>query len=61
MSTSSRLIAIAAVQERTTLSRSSILRLVNLGSFPKPIRISPNRVSWLESSVDAWIAKRIAQ
>ena len=29
-------------------------------TFPKPIKVSTRSVAWIESEVDAWIAKRIA-
>jgi predicted DNA-binding transcriptional regulator AlpA len=28
--------------------------------FPKPIRVSPGTVAWVEAEVDAWIARQIA-
>jgi predicted DNA-binding transcriptional regulator AlpA len=29
------------------------------GDFPKPIRISANRMGWLESAVNDWIASKM--
>ena len=37
-------------------SRTTIWRMCRRGEFPKPIRISPGRVGWLKSEVDAWKA-----
>ena len=47
-----------AVQERTGLSRATLWRLENAGTFPKKKRITPGRVGWLESEIDEWIRSR---
>lgn len=47
-----------AVEARTSLSRTTIWRRVKDGSFPKPIRISANRIAWPEAAVESWIASR---
>ena len=41
-----------------SLSVSSFDRLVAQGSIPKPRQLSPNRVGWLVSDLDAWAEKR---
>ena len=38
-----------------------ILRLEKDGRFPKRVRIGENRVAWLLSEVEHWIAVRVAQ
>lgn len=43
------------VEAMTTLSRSTIYRLMNDGKFPASIRLSANSVGWLESDVEQWI------
>ena len=53
-----RLLRIRAVCELTSLSRATIYRLVDDEKFPKPLRISTNRVGWCERSVVEWIASR---
>jgi prophage regulatory protein len=55
-----RFLAVPAVVDRTTWSRSKLLDAVAKGEFPKPVRISPNRVAWPESVIDAWISAKIA-
>ena len=55
-----KLISIKAVAERVGLSRSSIYRLVAEDAFPRPVKVSERRVTWLEHEVDAFIAARIA-
>lgn len=46
-----------AVVERTALSRTSLWRRVAAGDFPQPIRLGTQRLVWLESDVNAWIAR----
>jgi len=54
-----RLLALPAVQAKVGgLSKSTLWKLVKTAEFPAPIRITANRVGWLESEVDAWIARR---
>lgn len=42
------------VLEATSLSRTTLWRVMKIGRFPKPIRISPGRVGWRESSIASW-------
>lgn len=50
---------ISEVIAKTTLSRSTIYDYIKKGIFPAPKRLTANRVGWLSSDVDAWIAGRI--
>jgi len=47
------------VRARTGLSRSTIYLRIAEGKFPPPINLGERSVGWLESEIDAWIAKRI--
>jgi len=38
-----------------------ILRLEKLGRFPRRVRVGANRVAWLQSEIEAWIAARVAE
>ena len=42
------------------LSRPQIWRLRSVGQFPKPIRLSPNRIAWKTADVLRWIESRPA-
>ncbi|WP_407161008.1 helix-turn-helix transcriptional regulator [Aeromonas caviae] len=46
------------VEKMTTYSRSTIYELMSKGSFPKPVRLGPNRVAWRERDVIAWLESR---
>jgi prophage regulatory protein len=55
-----RLLRREAVTEKTGLSRSYIYAAMNRGEFPLAVKISEKSVGWLESEIDAYIAKRVA-
>ncbi len=54
----SRVLKPAVVEDRTSLDRVTIWRKVRDDDFPKPLKLSANRIGWLESEVEAWIASR---
>jgi prophage regulatory protein len=54
------ILRLALVKQRTGLSRSSIYSGVKQGTFPSQISLGPRAVGWLESSIDEWIASRVA-
>ncbi len=37
-----------------------VARLEKAGRFPKRIQLGQNRVAWLRSEIEAWIAERVA-
>ena len=43
------------VCELTSLSRSTLDRLVAAGSFPSPIRITDRRLAYNATAVEAWM------
>lgn len=47
------------VEQLTSMSRTSIYRMMDKGQFPKPIRLSPNRVGWISEDIDNWLQQRI--
>jgi prophage regulatory protein len=49
------LLKIKQVQDRVSLSRSSIYKMLNREEFPKPIKIGA-RTAWSEASITQWIA-----
>ena len=50
-----RLIRIAEVSAKTTLSTSTIYKHIREGTFPRGRRIGNQGVAWLESDVDEWM------
>jgi len=53
-----RLIARAAVEERTGLNTSALYRLMRDKQFPEPFKIGPRAVRWSEQEVERWCASR---
>ncbi|WP_197277150.1 helix-turn-helix transcriptional regulator [Sphingomonas profundi] len=54
------LIGMTAATQISSLSRSSIHRLVKAGRFPAPVQITANRIAFRESEVLAWAAEPMA-
>ena len=55
-----KLLTPKAVCERTSLSRSSLDRLVASGEFPQPIRITERRLAYRAHDVQMWIEEKVA-
>ncbi len=53
--TDDRILRLRTVLERTGLSRSTLYRKVENGTFPAQIQIASRCVGWRESEVKAWI------
>lgn len=49
-----RILRINTVLDRTGLSRSTLYRKVQDGTFPKQIQIAARCVGWRESAVKGW-------
>jgi prophage regulatory protein len=47
------------VLEKTGLKRSSLYKLIHLGTFPRPIKITAKAVAWPSNEVEDWIKNRI--
>lgn len=47
------------VREETSLSKSTIYRLVGEGAFPRPVKIGEAATAWIEDEVRQWMAARI--
>lgn len=50
-----RILRIAAVLARTGLTRSTLYRKIQQGSFPKQVRIAARCAGWRESAINAWL------
>ncbi|BBP01463.1 helix-turn-helix transcriptional regulator [Sulfuriferula nivalis] len=58
--TPKQLIKRKKVESLTSLSRSSIYRLMAEDSFPRPVRLGSKSVSWVLADVEEWINTHIA-
>jgi len=55
--THDRILRLKTVLERTGLSRSTVYRKMQNGTFPKNVQISVRCTGWRESAVNDWIRK----
>ena len=43
------------VEAVTGLSRSTIYKWMDEGSFPKPVKLGPRAVGWREADINDWL------
>ncbi|HEX7711748.1 MAG TPA: AlpA family transcriptional regulator [Sphingomonadaceae bacterium] len=53
--TPDRILRLNAVLDRTGLSRSTLYRKMQAGTFPRQVKISERCAGWRESAVHAWL------
>ena len=53
--TPDRILRLKAVLERTGLSRSTMYRKMQAGSFPRNVQLSTRCTGWRESAVAEWL------
>ena len=53
-----RLIYWPEVANIVPLSRVSVWKLRRSGDFPRPVRLTTNRIAWRSSEVQDWVASR---
>ncbi len=58
-----RLIPMGALRSEKGVdyTRTHIYRLIKAGDFPRPIRLGSNRIAFVESEIDAYIAAKIRE
>lgn len=49
------------VERRTGLRRAQIYKAAAAGTFPKPLKLGAKASGWLESEIDAHIARLVAE
>ncbi|HEU5068012.1 MAG TPA: AlpA family phage regulatory protein [Sphingomicrobium sp.] len=50
-----RILRLNTVLDRTGLSRSTLYRKIQTGSFPRQVKIAARCAGWRESAVNAWL------
>lgn len=50
-----RILRLNAVLDRTGLSRATLYRKIQVGTFPRQVRIATRCAGWRESAVNAWM------
>lgn len=56
-----RFLRLPEVLNITALSRSSVYRLIEAGSFPSSIQLSARSVAWVDEEVQSWVEQRVAE
>lgn len=56
MNSESRILRLNTVLDRTGLSRSTLYRKIELGTFPHQVRISERCVGWHEAEIEQWLS-----
>ena len=57
----STILRLKHVKDRTGLARSTIYDRIKAGDFPAQVSLGARAVGWLESDIEAWIARRVEQ
>lgn len=52
----SRILRLKSVLDRTGLSRSTLYRKIERGTFPVQVHISERCIGWRESDVERWLS-----
>lgn len=52
---------LAAVLKKTSLSRTTLFRLIAEGKFPAGHKLAERCAAWDEAEVDAWLAAKFAR
>jgi len=50
-----------ALEGKVNLSRSTMYSMIKQGKFPRPIKLGPRSVGWIETEIDAWLESRLQQ
>jgi prophage regulatory protein len=54
------IVRIRAVLERTGLSRSTVYRKIQEGTFPQSVKLGKHASGWRESDVNQWVSNPTA-
>jgi len=58
---SKTILRIPQVKERTGLGNSQLYKLISEDKFPRQIKLGLRASGWIETEVDEWIEKKIAE
>ena len=59
MFTEQQFIRLGEVIQITSLSKTSIYRLISEGTFPKQIQVGKRSVVWVRSDINNWINQKL--
>ena len=55
----SKVLKVKEVAEEINVSVPQVYKLVNLGRFPKPIKLGERGSGWLTSEIEAWLQSKV--
>ena len=55
------ILRLPAVKARTGLARSTLYERIARGEFPAQVKLGARASGWIESEVNAWLDRRIAE
>jgi len=47
------------VMLKTGLARSTVYKLMSLGDFPLPVKLTGKSIAWASNEIDFWISNRL--
>ncbi len=53
-----RLLTMRELTRATSLSRTTVYRMVDEGTLPPPLKTGKSRIAWRASSIASWLAER---
>ena len=56
-----RLIRLTEVVAQTGMSKPSVYRQLQAGTFPRPVKLGPRAVAWRQEDIENWIQSRPVQ
>jgi len=48
----------SSLEEMLGISRSTIYRMMNVGEFPRPIKLGRRAVGWREDEIEQWLRSK---
>ena len=59
MRLNSKFLRLPQVIDRTGYRKTSIYERIQQGDFPRPVKLGPRAVGWLDSEVEEWMRSRL--
>lgn len=54
-----RMIKLHAVISKVGLSKPTIYSRIREGKFPRPVKLGPKSVAWVEYEIDSWLTEKM--
>lgn len=54
-------LSVGEVAQRVSLSARTIYNLVDSSEFPRPVKLTRNRIAFVEREIEAWMQEKIGE